>query len=93
MDISIAQEQLEHCTNLKHIEEQRHQQTMLGFATESFDNQLQELSKTGIGLRDTREEYIATLREYLLQFKKEIIDHSLTTADIDKDIKNALIKN
>ncbi|KGP62482.1 protein SdhA [Legionella norrlandica] len=90
MKANTAKEKLQYLNELKLTQEKEDLLYIEEYTTESFDKQLEVLCNRHIGLQYTDKEYRTRLREYLLVFKKEIINLSKFEEDINLTIKNLL---
>lgn len=91
MRLQTAEEKLDYLNQLIEIQEVEILAFIEKYTTESFDKHLASLCNRQIGLQYMDKEYQRKLREYLVNFKSELIDTSKISIDINLKL-NALLK-
>lgn len=90
MRLATAKEKLTYLTDLANAQNNEKIKFVEQYTTESFEKHFATLCNRHIGLQYVDKEYRFKLKEYLLNFKNEIIAESKTANDINLNIQKRL---
>lgn len=90
MQLNTLKEHLNYVQGLHAFQDQKNEQFIHDYTTESFNKYLDKFSNRHIGLQYVDREFSARLRNYLLTFKDDIILQAKAAEDINKSVRQQL---